>query len=477
MWREVQFAVMFIPSLRLTIGVLAACRFAGHFCYCEGFSQMKSFFTGRPLHVIPYWRIRQVMWNPLTTPTAKELKLRVSCVSRVTVSSSRHFRTSAGNAVPCQFVKHIYLNSSRREHPRDSPFGKITKVSLQETKLSSEQGLSHATVRQHLNAQREKVGCPEGGQQDVSLQSYFEFGVYIHLPYCLRRCDFCAFPILLLPNSSSQAVQEAAESHLPLLERDMETEFSAALMRQRRCLEFLKRDLHCLVERLGKDTSVKQVLEELDARHAQIVGGQEGRVRAQLFRGSAMHLLKPIASLNSSVGFNGSQECARASTNGHPTRLLKSVFFGGGTPSVMPTAVVETLLRKVFDFEKQLQELLYKQEEVFRETKRLLSPFVPDLDGQRGLKRNAESEPQMAVPEVTVEIYPGGVRQLSQKTMLDSLDFLHSFLHFVLPFHLDNSCLCVGRTRANCRDFGKGKAPFLHSLWSQPIFNRCTNIS
>lgn len=233
-----------------------------------------------------------------------------------------------------------------------------------------------------------------GGDVHTTLQRNYEFGVYIHLPYCLRRCHFCAFPILLLPNSSAEAAAAAAEGHLPLLRRDLQKEFSLILQRHRQRLEFLQSVQKTLSRTTRGEAALGEKLRELEAQALAGVGGWKASWLAALFKGAVVRSLGEVAALNG--GWNEGENVASDAPKGG---LLRSVFFGGGTPSLLPVSVVRTLLSDVFSFEKQFAHLIRQQAQTVEELRR----FLPKGLQPRGMAK----APLAAEPEVTVEIYPG----------------------------------------------------------------------
>ncbi|KAL8448437.1 hypothetical protein Emed_003771 [Eimeria media] len=223
-----------------------------------------------------------------------------------------------------------------------------------------------------------------GSSVRVALGMNHEFGVYIHLPFCLRRCHFCTFPISLLPNSSAAAAAAAAAAYLPLLQQEMLAEFEA----------FLK--------------PIKRRIKQLQQQQQQLLQQQQQQPRclslSEIEEGLLLPALLPIAALNtrsidsspSGAAAAAQPPAATAATAAaaaatHGRRLLRSVYFGGGTPSLMPPEMLQQLLQQIQEFENELKRLLLQEQQ-------LLPSYMQQHQQQ-------QQEPQE--PEVSIEIYPG----------------------------------------------------------------------
>ena len=247
----------------------------------------------------------------------------------------------------------------------------------------------------------------------VTVGRSHEFAVYIHLPFCLRRCYFCAFPIALLPASSSAAAAAAAAAYLPLLQQEMAAEFEAFLLPHKCRVQQLQQQLQ------QKKQQRQQLAEQQQQQqHLSLCDVEEALLPALLpvvslnFSGSSIPVSSTaVAATTAATTAATAAAAAGAAAETPSRRLLRSVYFGGGTPSLMPPEMLRQLLQQIEGFETDLQQLLQQQQQLHDALQQQQGQHQKQQQQQQGQQKQQQGEQQLLQqreqPEVSIEIYPG----------------------------------------------------------------------
>ncbi|OEH76986.1 radical sam domain-containing protein [Cyclospora cayetanensis] len=183
----------------------------------------------------------------------------------------------------------------------------------------------------------------------------------------------------------------------------MQSEFEAFLLPHKRVVQQLQQQLR---RQQGQKPQSGGSLTEMPPSPPLITDLQETMLPALL----------PIVALNATSRSSSSSRAifrlpdpqveaphaqGRTAAAAPATRLLRSVYFGGGTPSLMPPDMLQQLLQRIKLFEKDFLQVL-QQQHLLREA--LQQRKQPRCHSQT---QYIQSQPCAEEPEVSIEIYPG----------------------------------------------------------------------